>query len=73
MKKRGFIGAIVIIIVAIVLLKVWFEFDVFAWLNTPSIKGIFIKIWDVILDIWNNYVKDSFHSFVRFIKDITNK
>lgn len=71
--NRGFISYIVVAIIAIVLLKVWFGFDLFKWLNTPEVKTFFFKIWDVILMIWNKYVSDSFQSFVRFVKDIINK
>lgn len=73
MKNRGFIASIVLIIVAIVLLKVWFDFDIFKWLNTPDIKNFFIKIWDIIVVIWNDYVKESFESLMKLIKDLARK
>ncbi len=73
MKKKGFISYIVIAIIAIVLLKVWFGFDFFKWLNTPDVKAFFYKIWDVLLIIWDRYVSDSFQSLVQFIKDIISK
>lgn len=72
MKNRGFIGSVVLIIVAIVLLKVWFHFDVFKWLNTPEIKNFLLKVWDIIVIIWENYIKESFHSLVALIKDLSN-
>ncbi len=73
MKNRGFIASIVLVIVAIILLKVWFHFDVFKWLNTPEIKQFFLKIWDIIVIIWNDYVKESFESLVKLIKDLANR
>lgn len=66
--KRGIIGPIIVIIIAIVLLRVWLGFDIFKWLGTPEVKAVLLKIWGFIVVIWNNYVKDSFISFVDFMK-----
>ena len=73
MKKRGFISIIIIAIVAIVLLRVWFDFDLFKWLNTPEIKGFFLKIWDVIVLLWDKYLKESFHSLTKLVRDLINR
>lgn len=73
MKKRGFISYIVIAIIAIVLLKVWFGFDFFKWLNTPEVKVFFYKVWDILKLIWDRYVSESFQSLVEFIKNLANR
>jgi hypothetical protein len=73
MRNRGFISIIVIAIVAIVLLKIWFGFDFFKWLNTPEIKGFFLKIWDVVVVIWDKYLKEIFHSLTQFVSDLINR
>ncbi len=73
MKDRGFISIIVVAIVAIVLLKVWFDFDFFKWLNTPEIKGFFLKIWDVMVMIWEKYLRESFLSLKKLISDLINR
>lgn len=73
MKKRGFIGTIVLVIVAIILLKVWFGFDLFKWLNQPAIKDFLVKIWDIVKMIWENYLEAAAKDLLRSIGEIFDK
>ncbi len=72
MKKEGFISMIVLVVVAIVLLRVWFDFDVFKWLNTPDVKEFFFKVWDFAVMVWERYVRESFESLLKLVKDFSN-
>lgn len=66
--KRGFIGYIILIIIAIVLLKFWLQIDVIDWLNKPDVKEFFLKLWSVITLIWEKYIA----VFVKKILDVIN-
>ena len=72
-KNRGIIGTIVLIIVAIVLLKFWFHFDIFTWFSKPEVKDFFSKIWDVVSMIWNKYLKETFEQLLKFISGLISK
>ncbi len=71
--NQGFIGTIVIILVAIVLLKFWFHFDIFTWFQKPEVKEFFGKIWSVITMIWNKYLKETFQQLLKFINEVIIK
>jgi len=73
MKKRGFIGYIVIIIIAVVLLKFWFEIDVLEWLTKPEVKDFFTKIFNIIVMIWENYISPIFRKVLNFINYIISR
>lgn len=73
MKKRGFIGYIVLIIIAVVLLKFWFDIDVLEWLNKPEVKEFFTKIWDIIVLIWDKYISEIFRKFLNFINYLISR
>lgn len=68
MITRGFVGTIVLIIIAIVFLKLWLGFDIFRWLNTPEVKTFFFKIWDIIRIIWERYLENAVRSLIQSIK-----
>ncbi len=72
-KTGGFIGLIVMIIVAVVLLRLWFDFDIIKWFNSPEVKDFFLKIKDIILLIWNKYLREAFHAIFAIINGIINK
>ncbi|MEK7390756.1 MAG: hypothetical protein AAB635_01305 [Patescibacteria group bacterium] len=73
MKTRGYIVSIVLVIVAIILLKVWFGFDLFKWLNSPEVKSFFAKIWEIISQIWDKFLREAFQTLFKLIKDIINR
>ncbi len=68
--KRGFITTIIIIIVAIVLLKVWLGFDIFKWLNQPPVKEFLLKIWAIIVEIWEKYLEASVKELFKSLRDL---
>ncbi len=72
-KKQGFIGLIIVIIVAIVLLKLWFDFDAIAWLKQPEVKGVFSDIWEVVLYVWEKFLKGPAMLVFRVIHDLITK
>ncbi|MEK9201746.1 MAG: hypothetical protein AAB944_02135 [Patescibacteria group bacterium] len=56
MYKKGFIKDIIIIIIAVFLLN-YFGFDVKKWLDSPEVKGQIFIVWDLIKNIWINYIQ----------------
>lgn len=66
-RNHGFIGTIILIIAALVLLKVWFDFDVFKWLNTPKVKEFFTEFWNFLNYVWGKYLQAPVVAAVKFI------
>lgn len=58
-KNRGFIKTIIIIVVALALLKYFFDFDILEFLRSDAVKNVFGTIWHIISTIWNDYLKES--------------
>ncbi len=46
MKEKGFVMKIVLIVVALVALKFYFDFDVIEWIKSPIGQKIVGPIWD---------------------------
>jgi hypothetical protein len=71
--KKGFIGYIVLIIIAVILLKFWLDIDVIDWLNRPEVKDFFTKIWLFISHIWDNYIWASIKKILDFINHLISR
>lgn len=69
MLKRGFIGKIVLVIIAIILLKVWFDFDLLSWLQTEKVANFFYGVGEFLVYIWNSYLKEFFKTLFQAIKN----
>ena len=54
-SKRGFIGIIVLIVIAILLLS-YLGFDLKKIFNSPAVKNNFLYVWGIIKTIWNDYL-----------------
>lgn len=66
----GFIMTIVIIIVAIVLLKFWFGFNIIDFLKTPKVSEWTSYIREFIAFVWTHYLKEAFTVLFNFIVDL---
>lgn len=73
MNKRGYIVSIVLVIVAIILLKVWFGFDLFKWLNSAEVKSFFARIWEIISMIWDKFLREAFQTLFKLINSFINR
>ncbi len=59
-QNEGFIIKIVLIVIALVLLKYFFHFDVLEYLRSPQAQKIIQPVWHVILSFYNwldNFVR----------------
>ncbi len=52
-KTKGFIKTIIIILVALALLKIVFNFNIFNFFKLPIIKDALDYIWKIIETVWN--------------------
>lgn len=57
--KDGFITAIIVILIAIVLLKFWFGVNIIDILKTPKVMAGAAYLRDVIVFLWH-YISDLF-------------
>lgn len=72
-KGRGFITTIVLIIIAIILLKYWLDIDVIKFLKSPEVKAFFLKIWEFIVSLWQDFIKPLFSALIDLIKNISDR
>lgn len=59
-KNQGFIMKIVIIIIALIAVKYYFQFDIVEWYNSESGQKYVGWIWTMIKDFYNwvdNYAR----------------
>lgn len=69
--NKGFIGKIVLIIIAIILLKIWFDFDILKWFESEQAKSVMSSIKDFIVYIWDKYLLEVFQGLFNLIKSST--
>lgn len=55
-KEGGFIYKILLIVVALVLLKYFLNFDIIEFLSRPEVKNFFAEIWNFIKTIYSTYI-----------------
>lgn len=55
--ERGFIPFLLLVIIAYLILKYSFDFDVIESVKTNGIAGTLGKLFAIIGEIWTNYVK----------------
>ncbi len=48
-KNEGFVGILVLVLVALVALKYFFDFSIFAWASTDEGKGALIYLKDILV------------------------
>jgi hypothetical protein len=58
-SKRGFIGIIVLVVIAILLLS-YLNFDLKKIFTAPAVKTNFSYIWGIVTNIWVNYLSVPF-------------
>lgn len=54
MKNQGLIWEVVVIIIALVILKFAFDFDIIDWLRSDGFQDILKYIKEVFLTLWNS-------------------
>ena len=60
-NQKGFLQIIIVIIIALALLKYLFHFSIIDFVKKPDVADTIKYIWnDIILFLWNNYIKDPF-------------
>ncbi len=52
-NNQGFIIKIVIIIIAIIALKYYFQFDVIEWLKSPAVRAFWEPVWGFAITFYN--------------------
>jgi hypothetical protein len=52
-KNSGFVMQIILIIIALVLVKYIFHFDIVQWFQTPGPQKVLQTVWGYITDIYN--------------------
>ncbi len=59
MKKngqRGFIGLIITLVVALALLKYFFDFNIIDFIKSPKVAEVFDYIKRAVLLVWNKFL-----------------
>ncbi len=65
MTNQGFVVKIVVIVIALVFIKYYFDFDIVEWYNSPTGQKYVGTIWEMIKSfyIWvDNYVRTKWFS-----------
>ena len=63
-SQRGFIGKIVLVIVAIVALKYYFHFDLLTYIKTPEAEKVIQPVWGAIKAVYQ-WVDGIVRGFVK--------
>lgn len=71
--RGGFITTIIIILVALVLLKVWFDFNIIDFLKSPKVSEWTTYLREVITFVWQHYLKDAFSAIWNFVTDLIGR
>lgn len=71
--RGGFITTIIIILVALVLLKVWFDFNIIDFLKSPKVSEWTAYLREVITFVWQHYLKDAFTAIWNFVADLIGR
>lgn len=61
---------IVILIVALILLKVWFDFNVIDFLKSPRVAEWIEYIREVIIFVWDHYLRTAFFAVWDIILEL---
>ncbi|KND49386.1 MAG: hypothetical protein AB198_02825 [Parcubacteria bacterium C7867-003] len=64
-RNEGFVVKIVVIVIALVFVKYYFDIDIVEWYNSPSGQKYVGWIWTMIKDFYNfvdTYVRNKFFS-----------
>ena len=64
-NNRGFIGRIVLIIIAVIVLKYFLNFDIIEWIKSPRAQEIIQPVITLI--------KDAYGWLDNFVRNIINK
>jgi len=55
--EKGFLQIIIIVIIALILLNYFFDFNIITFLGQDKIQSTFSYIWnDIIVFLWVNYI-----------------
>jgi len=52
-RSGGFIQMIILLIIALAILKIVFNFDIIDFIKRPDIWSFLQKMWDFVLTLWN--------------------
>ncbi|WKZ26753.1 MAG: hypothetical protein QY304_01470 [Candidatus Paceibacterota bacterium] len=63
-KQKGFLKTIILIIIALALLKLVWDFDIVEFINKPFVKAIWETIWSIIGPLWD-FIKGLFSVFSK--------
>jgi len=55
-KEKGFLKIIVIVLIALALLKILFDFDIFNFARWPIVADAIDYIWRIIKTIWDGFL-----------------
>lgn len=55
--NRGFIKAIVVIVIALIVLG-YFGYNIKDILNSPKVHDNLVYLWNLIVKIWNNFLAE---------------
>lgn len=69
-QQGGFIMTIVVILVAIVILKFWFGFNIIEFLKSPKVAEWTEYLREVIIFVWTHYLRDAFLAISNFVIDL---
>gem|GEM_PF-3966057 len=61
-NKRGFIKTLILIIIALALIKLVWDFDIVDFIKNPSIKAVLDAIWGILKPLWD-FLKGIFSIF----------
>lgn len=60
-NNRGFIGRIILLIVAIIALKYFLDFDIIEWIKSPEVQEVIVPIINFFKSIYfwlDNFVRN---------------
>lgn len=60
-KNRGFIGRIILLIIAVIALKYFLNFDIIEWLKSPEVQAVLMPIINFFKNIYlwfDNFVRN---------------
>jgi len=63
----------VLLVIIVILILSYFGMDIRGFLNSPKVKENFFYVWNILIDIWNDYIVGALKKVVEIVISIIKK
>lgn len=62
-----------LLVIIVILILSYFGMDIRGFLNSPKVKENFFYVWNILIDIWNDYIVGALKKVVEIVISIIKK